>query len=158
MNRAAFPPDHFMTTAEEVQMSFVNKGLGTIARAVGGALALSILVAGQAARAEDFTDYEVATSLVCDTPQQVERFITLFKGDDTAQAVKAVNAEARDPSACTVASLAFVRGKEAGTIHQRDQAYTIVHILVLGVVTDDGIRAIPPSAHFTLFAVREFAV
>jgi hypothetical protein len=139
-------------------MPFVNSSLVKIRFAVRVAVALAILVAGQAARAEGFTDYEVATGLVCDTPQQVERFIALSNGDDTAQAIKAINAEAHDPSACAVASLAFVRGKEAGTVHHRDQAYTIVHILVLGVVTDEGVRPVRPSAYFTMFAVKEFGV
>jgi hypothetical protein len=139
-------------------MRLVIGGLTQIRFAACIAIALAVLMAGRAARAEAFTDYEVATGPLCDTRQQMERFIALFDGDDTAQAIKAVNAEAHDPSACTVASIAFVRGKEIGTVHDRDYAYTIVHILVLGVVTEEGVRPVPPSAFFTLFAVREFVV
>jgi hypothetical protein len=139
-------------------MGFVNSALANLRFTVRVAMALASLLTCQAGRAEGFTDYEVATSLVCETPQQVERFIALFNGDDTAQAIKAVNAEAHDSSACAVASLAFVRGKEARTVRDRDYAYTIVHILVLGVVTDEGVRPIDPSAFFTMFAVKEYGV
>jgi hypothetical protein len=51
------------------------------------------------------TDYEVGTSLICDTRTQLERFVALFSGDTAA-----------------------------------------------------GIRAVRPSAYFSLFGVKEYAV
>ena len=139
-------------------MSSATMGLRTMRFATAAVLALGMLVAGHAARAEGITDYEVSTGIICETPQQVERFISLFDGADSARAIKAVNAEAHDPAACSVASLAFVRGNEAGTIHRGDSAYTIVHILVLGIATDEGIRPIVPSAFFTVFTVTEYGI
>jgi hypothetical protein len=139
-------------------MSTATIASKTIRFAVGAALALTVFVSGHAARAEGITDYEVSTGLVCDTVQQVERFVSLYNGDNTAKAVKAVNAEAHSDSACSIETLAFVRGKEAGTIHRGDHAFAIVHILVLGVATDEGIRAIKPAAFFTVFSVTEYGV
>ena len=46
-------------------------------------------------------DYEVAPSLVCDTQEQVERFVALFAGDAQA-AIRVVNAEQKNPTACAM--------------------------------------------------------
>jgi hypothetical protein len=137
---------------------FANLRAPGIRSAVRAATALALLAACGTARSEPVADYEVTTGLICDTPQQVERFIALFDGQDAGKAVKVVNSEAHNPSACAIASLAFIRGKNVETISRRDNAYTIVHILVFGIATEDGIRPIQPAVYFTTFAVREFGI
>jgi hypothetical protein len=59
-------------------------------------------------------DYEVAPSLVCDTQEQVERFVALFSGDAQA-AIRLVNAEQKNPTACAMMNIAFMRGNQLGT-------------------------------------------
>jgi len=103
------------------------------------------------------SDYEVGTSLVCDTQAQVERFVALFTGDAQA-AVRAVNAEERDPSACAMVNVAYMRGAPIGMARHGDNAFEIVRILVVGVETDDGIRPTRPAAYFSLFGVKEYAI
>jgi hypothetical protein len=139
-------------------MRFANLGTSSLRLVIGAAIALAVVVAGNDARAQEVTDYEVTTGLVCNTSAQVERFVSLYNGDDTAKAIRIINAEEHNDQACAVATLAFVRGKEAGTIHRGDHAYTIVHILVLGVETEQGIRPIAPAAFFTVFSVKEYGV
>jgi hypothetical protein len=107
--------------------------------------------------AEIASDYEVGTSLVCDTRSQVERFVALFAGDAKA-AVGAVNAEAHDPTACALVNVAFVRGAQIGMARHGDNAFEIVRILVVGVDTASGIQAVRPAAYFSLFSVKEYAV
>jgi hypothetical protein len=72
-------------------------------------------------------DYEVAPSLVCDTPEQVERFVALFAGDAQA-AIRVVNAEQNNPTACAMLNIAFMRGNRLGTARHGDNAFQITHI------------------------------
>jgi hypothetical protein len=52
---------------------------------------------------------EVGDALVCDTRKQVDRYIEFYNGDQE-EAVRAINREEGDPTACGVVSAAFVRG------------------------------------------------
>jgi hypothetical protein len=103
------------------------------------------------------SDYEVGASLVCDTQAQVERFVALFTGDAQA-AIRVVNAEEQNPSACAIVNVAFMRGTQIGMARHGDSAFEIVRILVVGIETDDGIRPVRPAPYFSLFGVKEYAV
>jgi hypothetical protein len=102
-------------------------------------------------------DYEVGSSLVCDTQEQVERFVALFSGDAQA-AIRVVNAEQKNPSACAIMNIAFVRGNQLGSVHHGDSAFQITHILVVGVENENGIQAVEPAAYFSAFGVKEYAI
>jgi hypothetical protein len=39
-----------------------------------------------------------------------------------------------------------------------DNAFAIVRILVVGIETDSGIKAVQPAAYFSLVGVKEYAV
>jgi hypothetical protein len=101
--------------------------------------------------------YEVGANIICDTQTQVERFVALLSGD-TQAAIDAVNAEEQDPSACALVDVAYLRGAKIGTARNGDSAFEIVQILVVGIDTAGGIRAVRPSAYFSLFGVKEYAV
>jgi hypothetical protein len=102
-------------------------------------------------------NYEVGTSIICDTQTQVERFVALLSGD-TQAAIDAVNAEEQNPTACALVDVAYVRGAEIGMARNGDSAFEIVRILVVGIDTAAGIQVVRPSAYFSLFAVKEYAV
>jgi hypothetical protein len=106
---------------------------------------------------EEAVNYEVGKALICDTQAQAERFVALFNGDGPA-AVGVVNAEQHDPTACAIADVAFVRGPSLGTARNRDTAFEIVRILVIGVQSENAMRAVRPTAYFSLLRVKEFAV
>ncbi len=99
-------------------------------------------------------EIEIGTGLVCNTQKQVEEFLA-FNEADPQTAVLAVNDEERDPTACGVANLAFVRGHNAITVRTKDATFRITDILVIGVVSDDGIRSVAPSVQFCLFRIDE---
>jgi len=103
------------------------------------------------------SDYEVGESLVCDTQAQAERFVAVFTGNAKA-AIRAVNAEEQNPSACAIVNVAYRRGTQIGMARHGDNAFAIIRILVVGIETDDGIRPVRPAAYFSLFGVREYAV
>ena len=91
---------------------------------------------------------EVRPTLVCDTQQQVERFVTLFDGD-TQTAVGTVNAEEHNPTACGIATLAYVRGPTVTTAKHKNVTFQIFEILVVGLFTSDGLRPVEPARFFS---------
>ena len=107
---------------------------------------------GMSERSVEFSDV-----VVCDTQEQVERYVALYHGDKEA-AVRAVNSEENDPRACGVASAAFVRGPQMATARAGDMAFKIVRILVLGIESQDGFRPVQPTPYFTAFGVTEYHV
>jgi hypothetical protein len=106
---------------------------------------------------EQAVDYEVGKALICDTQAEAERFVALFNGDASA-AVEVVNTEMHNPTACTIANVAYVLGPSLGTARSNDNAFKIVRILVVGIQSENAIRAVRPAAFFSLLRVKEFAV
>jgi hypothetical protein len=127
-------------------LSFATRLMGLVA-----VLAALSCASAQAA------DYDVGTSLVCDTQAQVERYIALFSGDPQT-AIDAVNAEEHNPTACALVSVAYLRSSLIAVARNRDNAFEIVRILVVGIDTPDGVQAVEPSAYFSVFEIREYAV
>jgi hypothetical protein len=120
-------------------------------------LLLSSSVLASAARADDLQidtdDIHVGTGVVCDTQQQVKRFVSVYDGDiDTA--VSAVNAEERDPTACVMAAMAYVTGDPIDTAIHNYKTFQIVPVLVLGIVTKQGLQAIAPVQFFSAVEVK----
>jgi hypothetical protein len=117
---------------------------------------LALLAAPLCAPAQA-ADYEVGTSLVCNTQTEVERFVALFAGD-AHSTIGAVNAEEHNPTACALINVAYLRGSRIGMARHGDKAFEIVRILVVGIKTPVGIQAVQPAAYFSLFDVKEYAV
>src|ERR1700688_3978842 len=117
-------------------------------------LALLSLLACYPAQAQE---YEHGTALLCDSQKQVERYVALFKGQEQST-VDAVNTEEKDPTACGLATVAYVRGPELGTARNRESAFQIMRILVVAVEMPDGLRPVQPAPYFTVFEVLEYDV
>ena len=99
-------------------------------------------------------DVRVGTALVCDTRQQVERFVALYDGD-VETAVSTVNAEVDDASACGMASMAYLVSPPIATKRRKDVTFQIVQILVVGVIIRDGIAPVEPTQFFSVLEVDE---
>jgi len=99
-------------------------------------------------------DVQVGTALVCDTRQQVERFVALYDGDFDA-AVRTVNAEVQDPSACAMASMTYLVSPPLATERHKDVTFKIVQIIVVGVITKDGVASVKPTKLFSVLKVDE---
>jgi hypothetical protein len=111
---------------------------------------LSVFLATPAAAQELAID----TGPICDTQKQTERLIALM-GGGTEHAIQAVNAEEHNPTACAVATVAYLRGPELATVHGKDGTYRIFKVLVVGLPTPDGLLVMEPAAFFTIFKVKE---
>jgi hypothetical protein len=113
-----------------------------------------VLLSGLPARAQEV---EVGTSLICDTQEQVERFITLYDGDAQSTA-NSVNAAEHNPTACAVTTMAYVRGRQLARARNKDTTFQIVPILVLGVVSEEGVESVTPAPFFSVFEVEEIGI
>jgi hypothetical protein len=113
-----------------------------------------LLMLGLPAQAQEV---EVTNGLICDTQEQVEQFVALYDGHAQSTAEK-VNVAERNPTACIVSGIAYVRGRELATARAKDTTFQIVPILVLGVVTDNGIERVTPARYYSAIEVKEIAV
>jgi hypothetical protein len=112
----------------------------------------SVLFFGPAAQAHEV---ELGPSLICNTEEQVERFIALYDGD-TQAAINTVNSEVQDPTACGVVNTAYVRGRQLATARNKDTTFGVIEVLVLGIVDEEGsVESVTPAVFYSLFAVEE---
>ena len=102
-------------------------------------------------------DVEVGTSLICDTQAQVERYISLYDGD-AESTVNSVNTAEQNPTACAVVTMSYVRGRQLARARNKDTSFQIVPVLVLGLVTEEGVREVAPAPYFSVFTVDEIAI
>ena len=120
-------------------------------------LSLLVLLVAPAQGQELADQVEVGTSLICNTREQVERFVALYDGNSEST-VNSVNAAEHDPTACAVSAMAYVRGRQLATARNKDATFQIVPILVLGVVTDSGVESVTPAPFFSVFEIEEIGI
>jgi plastocyanin len=99
-------------------------------------------------------DTEYGTGVICDTQKQAERLAILLDGNEHT-AIAMVNAEERDPNACAVETVAFVRGASLATARSRADTFAVVEILVVGADLGSGFQSIAPATYFMLFKIDE---
>jgi hypothetical protein len=95
---------------------------------------------------------EIDTNLICDTQQQVERFLSLLdENNGSAEAaIAGVNEENKTPDACVIATAAYRRAGVAATVKNGDTTFDVIRIVVLGVYTVKGLERSDPTEFFTL--------
>jgi hypothetical protein len=99
-------------------------------------------------------DVQFGTGPICDTQKQTERVVALLDGG-AETAIKVVNAEENDPTACVVATVAYLRGPQLATARGKAGSYQIVKILVIGLQTAQGVLMTEPAAYFTIVKLDE---
>ena len=122
----------------------------TIARRLASLILPSLLLVGSPARAENI---EIGTAPVCDTQQQMERFVKVFDGD-AQTAVTTVNTEVNDPTACVIVTMAYVPEPPLATVRNNNTTFQIVPVLVFGVITSEGVQAVEPARLFSALQVE----
>ncbi len=122
-----------------------------IGRALWRGLVLALLATVQPALAQEI---ETGSGVICDTAEQAERYIALFKGS-THETVRQVNIEAKSNSACGVISVAYLRGNDVSKAANAQGTYIVARILVVGRVTPHGVLNITPVVQFTVFKIDE---
>ena len=92
---------------------------------------------------------EIGRGLICDTKEQVERFVAEYNGD-TEATVAAINGEVL-PAACAIAPILYIRGERVSEVSGGGFSFEVVAIIVIGVVTPRGILHSQPLPQFTMF-------
>jgi hypothetical protein len=99
---------------------------------------------------------EIDTNLICDTQQQVERFVTLLDetGGSAEAAIDKINAENKTRDACVIATAAYRRAGVVGTVKNREATFDVTRIVVIGVYTANGLERSLPTEFFMLVPRR----
>ena len=131
----------------------------TLAPRIASRMAFLSLLLAVPAQAQNGDRVEVDTNLICDTQQQVERFVSLFESakGSAEVAIEGVNAEYDTPNACVIATTAFQRGGPVATVKSAQATFNVTRITVVGVYTINGMERSKPTEFFTLFAQDEDA-
>ena len=94
---------------------------------------------------------EVGQGLVCDTPEQVERFVALREdGLDVSDALHTINTETHNSTACDVALVAFTDSKPIAARVIQGKLASVVQIIVHAVGDGGTWRTIPAQARYTV--------
>jgi hypothetical protein len=99
-------------------------------------------------------EVQVGMALVCDTQQQVERYVAVYDGD-AGTAVRTVNDEEHDPNACGMASMAYMVSAHVATARSKAATFQIVKVIVVGLVTKEGVQPVRPAPFFSILEVDE---
>jgi hypothetical protein len=94
---------------------------------------------------------EIDTNLICETPQQIERFLTLLdeKSGSAEAAIEAVNKESQNEDACVIATTAYRRVGVASIARNNAATFDVTRIVVIGVYTLTGPERSLPTELFT---------
>ncbi|MBI5911449.1 MAG: hypothetical protein HY848_16050 [Betaproteobacteria bacterium] len=108
-------------------------------------MAAAVLLIGGVARADQQTirptndEPMIGVVVICNTSEQAEHYVVLIAGgQEPVPAMEAVNAEARNPRACGVAAVAFVRDATIDLKAVRDKLMQIVRINVVASFSGAG--------------------
>ena len=125
------------------------------------------LFAALGARAQDASsrdvsrDVQAARLVICGSAEKAQLFAAQnqdlqasIANDDTKTSKDDGDASSAR-SACLVAGIAYISGKQMERVSSKDGSYDVTEILIVGVATPYGMLAIEPSVVYTLLKVNE---
>lgn len=93
---------------------------------------------------------KVGGGVICDTAQQVARYLTLHsQGKSPDVALRSVNTEAQNPTACGLSLIAFVENEEVETLPATGGIMRLMKITVLAAKNNEQWQRIPPTVQYT---------
>ena len=109
------------------------------------------LVLGTFALTAHAHELSEGTGIVCDTPDQVQRFAVLGA---KPEAIKTIN-DGAAKAVCALTTVRYIRGREVSRVRSSDHAYQVVEILLIEVQVHGQWGAITPEVQYTLFPLHE---
>lgn len=101
----------------------------------------------------------VGHGIICNTSEQALRFIALRnEGSETVQAIKLVNREADNPTACGAAIIAFRIDEEANQERMNGQRVRVVKVVVSAINTGSQWTPVPDIVQYALLALEGIEV
>jgi hypothetical protein len=118
------------------------------------------LFAALGAKADDTRSQNVqaARMVICSSAEKAQNFAAQHQ-DVQAAITKDETSSGKDAngagSACLVAGIAYISGKQIDRVNSKDGSYHVTEIMIVGVATPYGMLAIEPSVVYTLLKVDE---
>jgi hypothetical protein len=98
----------------------------------------------------DRSKMHIGSGVICDTHEEVQRFVNLMASKDAGGAVQAINREKANPLACGMATVAFRAGKDHGEVRNGKGSYKILEIEVIaGTANGSWHMIVPKRTQFT---------
>jgi len=115
------------------------------------ALALPFACASAVAQQPKDAAPAVAHGLICDSPQQLHRFVEMRnQGREADEAIRTVNEEANNPIACGTVMAAFAAGKPVDKMKMRGEAVELVEITIVAISDGAGWTRVPPTTQYMI--------
>ena len=119
-----------------------------------GVVPVALLLLGAPVLSGDFSldrdKLHVGSGVICDTHEEVQRFVNLMASKDAGGAVQTVNREKENPLACGMATVAFRAGKDHGEVRNGKGSYKIFEIEVIaGTANGSWHMIVPKRTQFT---------
>ena len=115
------------------------------------ALALPFACASAVAQQPKDAAPAVGHGLICDSPQQLHRFVEMRnQGREADEAIRTVNEEANNPIACGTVMAAFAAGKPVDKMKMRGEAVELVEITIVAISDGAGWTRVPPTTQYMI--------
>jgi len=102
---------------------------------------------------------DVGGGVICNTAQQIERFVALqSEGREADAALKTVNDEVQDATACSLALITFSGGRPIGQLAVKGKPVSILEITVHAFGNGSAWRQIPAIVQYTVVAEKGVAI
>jgi hypothetical protein len=101
-------------------------------------------LAGEISPSLDRNKVHIGSGVICDTQDEVKRFVSLMASKDAGGALQTVNRETEKPLGCGMATIAFRAGKEHGEMRNGKGSFKIVEIEVIAGTANGAWQMIVP--------------
>lgn len=119
-------------------------------------LTLALTILGNAQALPQERTPEPLSGIFCDSPEQVKQFAAAtLLGDSVDAAIARVNRDVGDEHACASGYLVGFRGNRLDRVRTSDGEGDIIDVLVIGILTPQGPRPVPPVIWFSLTKVQD---
>ena len=106
--------------------------------------------AGEISASLDRDKVHIGSGVICDTQDEVKRFVSLMASKDAGGALQTVNRETDKPLGCGMATIAFRAGKDHGEMRNGKGSFKIVEIEVIaGTANGSWQMIVPRRTQFT---------
>jgi len=93
----------------------------------------------------------VGQGLICDSPQQLHRFVDMRnQGRQADEAVQVINQEANNPIACGSVMAAFAPGKPVDKMKMLGETVELIEITVIAISDGTGWTKVPPTTQYAI--------
>ena len=100
--------------------------------------------AGEISASLDRNKVHIGSGVICDTQDEVKRFVSLMASKDAGGALQTVNRETDKPLGCGMATIAFRAGKDHGEMRNGKGSFKIVEIEVIAGTANGAWQMIVP--------------